>query len=417
MDQESLFSSNNAQTPLAEQKRPVSFDDLVGQSHILNQRLRKIIQTDRWTGFVFWGPPGTGKTSLAKIIAQLTLRPFRTLSGVTCGIKDIKEVLDASKRDFLQGRPSHVLFLDEIHRLNKSQQDVLLPFLEEGSIRFIGATTENPSFEVNNAIISRSLVFQFVSLSQEEIVTILKKALPTSLRLEAGVLEAIAQLSGGDARRALNLLDHLSVSVDKSHSISLADLDSICKAQHIYYDKHGEAHHHTISAFIKSVRGSDPDAAVYYLARMLEAGEDPLFIARRLIILASEDIGNANPAGLMVATSAFNAIHAIGMPEGRIVLAHATTYLACSEKSNKSYVAINQAQEEVKRSGNLEIPPHLKNHSRNYQYPHDSPAGWVACDYLPEKLLGKVFYEPTGHGQEKRISEFLQQKRKPRGKA
>lgn len=401
MENETLFTANSNQVPLAEKQRPESWDSLVGQPHILNDRFRRILETDRWTGFIFWGPPGTGKTSLARIIAGITQRKFHLLSGVTCGVKEIKAVLEGSKADFRMGRPSHILFLDEIHRLNKSQQDVFLPYLEEGSIRFIGATTENPSFEVNNALASRSLSFQFKALSKPDLMTLLTRSTPPEVCLDSSLLERISALAGGDARRALNLLDHLCLSSRESSSISLEDLDKICQAQSLYYDKHGDLHHDTVSAFIKSVRGGDPDAAVYYLARMLEAGEDPLFIARRLVILASEDIGNANPAGLMVATSAFQAVHSIGMPEARIVLSQATTYLACSEKSNRSYVAINLAQQEVQQSGNLEIPLAIR-----YFGSGDK------SNYLPEAIKGKRFYVPNGIGTEKKFVEFLKLKRK-----
>jgi len=417
MDQDTLFESDRRDAPLAEQNRPSSFDKLVGQSHILIERFDKLLKTNRWSGFIFWGPPGTGKTTLARLIANCTARKFHSLSGVTCGTKEIKEVLDISKRDFRMGQAAHILFLDEVHRLNKAQQDVLLPYLEEGSIKFIGATTENPSFEVNNALSSRSIIFQFKQLEETELLKILKRSCPAHLTLQEGVLEELSRMAGGDARRALNLLESLCLSKSEGESISREDLEFLFSAQSLYYDKHGENHHDTVSALIKSVRGSDPDAALYYLARLLESGEDPLFIARRLVILASEDIGNANPAALMVATSGMQATHAIGMPEARIVLGQVTTYLACSEKSNRSYQGINSAVDEVRRSGHLEIPLFLRNaptqmmkdlgYGKDYDYPHDHPGAWVKKDYLPEKLREKKFYCPSERGQEKRFKEFL----------
>lgn len=411
MEQDTLFASDRTQAPWAEQHRPNAFDQMVGQSHILTGSFKRLLATDRWTGLIFWGPPGTGKTTLARIIATSTQRVFHCRSGVVSGVKDIKEVLDLSKRDFLAGRLAHILFLDEVHRLNKAQQDVLLPYLEEGSIRFIGATTENPSFEVNNALISRSVVFRFKALEESELVKLLLRARPKHLTIGNEILEKLAQIAGGDARRALNLLEHLCLPKKEGETITQNDLEALFSAQNLYYDKHGEAHHDTISAFIKSVRGSDPDAALYYLARMLESGEDPLFIARRLIILASEDIGNANPAALMVASSAFQAAHVLGMPEARIVLGQATTYLACSEKSNRSYQAINLAFEEVRKTGALEIPLFIRLHGENYDYPHDHPGAWVKKDYLPKQLNGKKFYHPSDHGQEKRFKDFLNLRR------
>lgn len=402
--------------------RPESFETVFGQTHFLNGRFRELIRSDKWSGLVFWGPPGTGKTTLASVIARSTQRIFVSLSAVTAGVKEIREALEKSKAQVLCGRPAHILFIDEVHRLNKAQQDVLLPYLEDGTVRFIGATTENPSFELNNAIASRAIIFHFNPLEKGEVLQILKRVDLGTTNVSEEVLEKIADVCLGDARRALTLLDHLLLSHGSKKSIEVADFDELTHSQSLYYDKHSEAHHDTISAFIKSVRGSDPDAAVYYLARMLEGGEDPLFIARRIVILASEDIGNANPAALMIAQSAFQAVHAIGMPEARIILSQATTYLACSEKSNRAYVAINEAIETVKQTGNLEIPMHIRNaptkmmkqwgYGKGYDYPHSHNGAWTEAEYLPEKLKNKKFYRPSDRGSEKKFQEFLKSKDK-----
>lgn len=413
--QDTLFSNMNNDTPLAQRARPQDFGQIVGQTHFINDRFKKILSTDKWCGFIFWGPPGTGKTTLASLIAKTTQRPFESLSAVTCGVKEIKEVLEKSRKNFHCGRPAHILFIDEVHRLNKAQQDVLLPFLEEGSIRFIGATTENPSFEINNAIASRSIIYKFHALDSKDIFLLLKRTAPNNISSE--VLEKISDCAHGDARKALNLLDHVCLSHQDNEKIELKDFEEVTQAQSLYYDKKSEGHYDTISAFIKSVRGSDPDAAIYYLARMLEGGEDPVFIARRLIILASEDIGNANPAALMLATSCLQAVHAIGMPEARIPLAQVTTYLACSEKSNRSYQAINEALDEVKQTGMLEIPMNIRNaptsamknwgYGKGYDYPHNHESGWIEAQYMPEKIKHKRFYVPSKHGSEKKFQEFL----------
>lgn len=413
--QDSLFSNQSVDTPLAHRARPQEINEIIGQSHFLNTSFKRVLETDKWCGFIFWGPPGTGKTTLASLIAKVTQRPFRTLSAVTCGVKEIREVLEQSRLNFRSGRPAHILFIDEVHRLNKAQQDVLLPFLEEGSVRFIGATTENPSFEINNAIASRVIIYRFNSLSLHELVEILKKSAPENVEFE--VLERIAACAHGDARKALNLLDHVCLSGSQLEKITIRHFEEVTQAQSLYYDKKSESHYDTISAFIKSVRGSDPDAAIYYLARMIEGGEDPVFIARRLIILASEDVGNANPAALMMATSCLQAVHAIGMPEARIPLAQTTTYLACSEKSNRSYTAINEAIDEVKKSGMLDIPMQIKNaptsmmknwgYGKGYDYPHNHEGGWVEAQYLPEKIKDKRFYSPTARGSEKKFQDFL----------
>ena len=422
MEQDSLFSADNSQSPLAQRMRPQDLDSVVGQTHFLNTHFRQLLLSDKWTGLIFWGPPGTGKTTLASIIARSTNRRFESLSAVTSGVKEIRDILDRSRVEVRTGRAAWILFIDEVHRLNKAQQDVLLPFLEEGSIRFIGATTENPSFEINNAIASRSIIFRFNPLTSKEILLLLKRVNVGTVKIEEDVYERISGSSLGDARRALTLLDHLLLSSGNRGNITLADFEELTHAQSLYYDKKSEAHFDTISAFIKSVRGSDPDAAVYYLARMIEGGEDPLFIARRLIILASEDIGNANPAALMIATSAFQAVHAIGMPEGRIILSQVTTYLACSEKSNRSYQAIEAALESVRTRGAPEIPMHIRNapttlmkewgYGKGYDYPHQHEAGWVPVQYLPDEIKEVRFYIPSHHGSEKKFQEFL----KNRGK-
>jgi len=416
MDELSLFASDGTEEPLAQKMRPKSLEDLVGQKHFLNDNFRRLLATDRWVGFIFWGPPGVGKTSLALVIAGLTKRRFHVLSAVTAGVKDIREILDISRKDMQSGRQAHILFVDEIHRLNKAQQDVLLPYLEDGSIRFIGSTTENPSFEVNNAILSRCLTLPFQPLTEEDLICLVRKS-EKAAQLTEGAILKIAALSGGDARRCFNLLEYLSLSHLTAEKITEEAIEALAKSQSLYYDRHSDYHHDNISALIKSIRGSDPDAAIYYMARMLEGGEDPVFIVRRLIILASEDIGNANPMALVLATNALTAVHAIGMPEARIVLAQTVTYLACCEKSNRSYMAILEAEKLVKEKRDLQVPMHLRNaptqamkqwgHGKNYQYPHNDKRGWVAESYLPDAISTMRFYQPSEHGSEKKIKDFL----------
>lgn len=416
--------------PLAERVRPQKFLDLLGQDKIWakGRPLYSLVEQDRFSALIFWGPPGSGKTSLAHVIGKHLERDVAMLSAVNAGVKDIRKVIEESTERQKQGHKATLMFMDEIHRLNKNQQDVLLPSLETGAIKFIGATTENPSFEVNSAIISRSLVFKFEPLSPRALVEILQLALSSPAAdlerkdITVEVLGVIARSAGGDARRSLNLLEAVLLAAPKETTpISVDVLPSLSETLPLRYDKSGDNHYDTISAFIKSVRASHPDAAVYYLARMIDAGEDPIFIARRLVILASEDIGNANPTALTMATSALQAVHMIGMPEGRIVLSQITTYLASSPKSNRSYVAIDKALADVKEHGTLEIPLHLRNaptqlmkefgYGKNYAYAHDDLANARKLTYLPEQLRNHRYYIPSDIGVEKQLKENLEKLR------
>ena len=399
-------------TPLAVQMRPTTLETFIGQEKIVGKGtpLYKAIVSDKLTSIILYGPPGTGKTTLAKIIAKTTKGAFETINATTSGVKDIKAIIERAKDRVMTNGMKTVAFVDEIHRFNKSQQDTLLPYVEDGTLILIGATTENPHFEVNKALLSRSKVFTLERLSKTAIETILKQAvekLPQRPQITDEAMALMVDISGGDARSALNTLDMALAS-----EVITADVVRQIAAMPLGYDKNGEGHYNTISAFIKSIRGSDPDAAVYYLARMLVAGEDPKFIARRLVISASEDIGNADPRALSVATSAAQAVDFIGMPEGRIILAQATTYLASAPKSNAAYLAINAAMADVSHLAIKDIPSHLKNvnpfdeEKIGYKYPHDF-GGYVQQDYLPQELLDTIYYKPKEIGYEKTIKERL----------
>jgi len=417
--------------PLADRVRPKTLDEFVGQKHLVGEGkvLRKAIQSDDLVSMIFWGPPGVGKTTLARIIAEETKSDFFSISAVTSGVSDVRKIIDKAEhnRKYLGKRT--ILFIDEIHRFNKAQQDALLHSVEDGTILLIGATTENPSFEVISPLLSRCRIYKMDPLSEEEIRIIIDRALQKDQELrnqrlvfEEGVKEFLIRLSAGDARVALNAIELAAKlapkAADGSKRINAQIIQEAMQRRTLFYDKKGDYHYDTISAFIKSLRGSDPDAAIYWLARMLEAGEDPKFIARRMIILASEDIGNADPQALVVATSAFTAVDYIGMPEARIVLAQAAAYLAAAPKSNAAYKAIEEAISDV-RSTELEpVPLHLRNaptrlmeemgYAAGYKYPHNYPGKFVLQDYLPEKLKGKVYYRPSENGYEKEIKERLE---------
>ncbi len=413
--------------PLAERMRPRTLAEFVGQEHLLGEgkMLRQLIEADQLTSLIFWGPPGSGKTTLARIIANATRSHFIFFSAILSGIKEIREIVkEAEEVRKYQGKKT-ILFVDEIHRFNKSQQDAFLPYVERGVFTIIGATTENPSFEVIAPLLSRCKVLVLNPLTNDEIKGILRHALRDaerglgSLRLAItdDALDFMADQAGGDARVALNTLE-TAARLARNGTITLDTAREAVQKKPLLYDKGGEEHYNVISAFIKSMRGSEPDGALYWLARMLEAGEDPLFILRRMVILASEDIGNADPRALQVAVAALQAFQLVGLPEGRIILAQAVTYLATAPKSNASYVGIDAALAEVRASGALPVPLHIRNaptrlmkelgYHKGYRYDHDYAEGHAAQEYLPEKLKGKRFYEPTERGYEKTIKERLE---------
>ncbi len=416
--------------PLAERMRPKTLDEFIGQDHIVGpgKLLRRAIEADRISSLIFYGPPGTGKTTLAKVIAQTTKSFFTDLNAVTAGVADIRRVVEEAKVQLTMYSQRTTLFVDEIHRFNKSQQDALLPYVEEGFIILIGATTENPFFEVNAALLSRSQIFSVQPLDEEHLRVVAKHALEDverglgelEINMDEDALTHLVRYAEGDARKLLNALELAAVTTspnkdgDTIITLEIA-VDSI-QRRAVRYDKTGDNHYDTISAFIKSVRGSDPDAALYWLARMIDAGEDPRFIARRLVILASEDIGNADPQGIQVAVAAFKAYELLGMPEGRLSLAQATTYLASAPKSNASYVGINQALADVKEEGHGAVPMHLRDasykgasklgHGEGYKYPHAFAKNFVKQSYFPDGRE-KAYYRPTSNGYEKEISTYL----------
>ncbi len=411
--------------PLAERMRPATLDEYVGQQHLVgpNAILRKAIESGNLPSLILWGPPGVGKTTLAYIISRQLDRPFFSLSAINSGVKDIREVID--KATLLKETEDNlpVLFIDEIHRFSKSQQDSLLGAVERGLVTLIGATTENPSFEVISALLSRCQVYILKSLSEEDLINLISRALKddeslSKKQIEIQEYEALFRLSGGDARRLLNVLELVvnSAGTEKPVITNKLVLDNVQQNMALY-DKAGENHYDIISAFIKSIRGSDPNAAVYWLARMIAGGEDPLFIARRLLILASEDIGNANPNALLLANNCFQAVNVIGWPESRIILSQTVTYLASSPKSNASYEAINAAQELVSRTGDLPVPLHIRNaptklmknigYGKEYKYSHGYEGNFEDQEYFPDALKGTTLYEPGNNAAEEKLRERL----------
>ena len=415
----------NDLSPLAERMRPTQLEDYMGQEHLTMKGsiLYNAIIQQRIPSMIFWGPPGVGKTTLAQILSKQLNIPFYTLSAINSGVKDIRNVFDSVKKQGMFGGHRAILFIDEIHRFSKSQQDSLLGAVEKGLVTLIGATTENPSFEVIPALLSRCQVYTLKPLEKKHLELLLENAIKNDVLLKTKKIklkeyDALFRFSGGDARRLLNVLE-LVVNAASTNNITV-DNQSVSKVVHenpALYDKTGEMHYDIISAFIKSIRGSDPNAAVYYLARMIEGGEDAKFIARRLVVLAAEDIGNANPNALILAQSTFDAINLVGWPEGRIILSQAVIYLASSAKSNASYMAIESALEEVRKTGDLSIPLHLRNaptklmkdmnYGKEYQYPHSFPDNFVEQEYLPENIQGRSFFEPGDNPRENEMRKNL----------
>jgi putative ATPase len=409
----------NSRPPLAERMRPTKLDDLVGQEHLTGAGgvIRKAIQSGNIPSMILWGPPGVGKTTIANILANEVKKPFHTLSAVSAGVKDVREVIEKAKLS-----PRSILFIDEIHRFNKSQQDALLGAVEKGIITLIGATTENPSFEVNSALLSRTQVYTLKPLGEDQLLALVRQALEKDPDLKARNIQikehtALLNISGGDGRKLLNLVELLADSLAGDIEITDSLVMDVAQKHIALYDKSGEQHYDIISAFIKSIRGSDPNAAVYYLARMIEGGEDVKFIARRMLILASEDIGNANPTALVIANSTFQAVDVIGYPEARIILAQCAIYLASSAKSNASYMAIENALAKVGETGDLPVPLSIRNaptklmkkmgYGQNYKYAHDFDGNFVQAEFLPENIQGTKFYDPGNNAREEELRKYL----------
>ncbi len=431
-DQEAL----SQRAPLADRMRPRTLEEFVGQEHLLGHGkvLRLAIESDHLPSMILWGPPGSGKTTLAMIIAHATGSKFMAFSAVLSGVKEIKEVIKEAEEEWRQRKKRTILFVDEIHRFNKAQQDAFLPHVENGTIILIGATTENPSFEVISPLLSRSKVFTLYALTEKEIGTILNRALEDQERglgkypsvLEPGVMEGICRLANGDARSGLNTLEMIILTTPPDEagirSIKKENLEDALRKRAFLYDKAGEEHYNLISALHKSLRGSDPDASLYWLGRMIEAGEDPLYVARRMIRFASEDVGMADPQALQAAISAMEAFHFVGLPEGTLALAEAAVYLATAPKSNALYLAYQKVEEDVSELENMSVPFHLRNaptplmkklgYGKGYKYPHEYPDHFVEEEYLPENLQGRIYYEPTEQGFESEIRRRLSGRRK-----
>ncbi len=424
-------TSMEREAPLAARLRPRTLDEVVGQQHIIgkDKLLYRAIKADKLSSIIFYGPPGTGKTTLAKVIAGTTSAEFTQINATVAGKKDMEDVVKAAKDTLGMYGKKTILFIDEIHRFNKSQQDYLLPFVEDGTVILIGATTENPYFEVNGALISRSIIFELKPLSTEDIKELIHRAVYDKERgmgaydaeIDEDALDFLADISGGDARHALNAVELGIMTTERAADgkihITLPVAQECIQKRAVRYDKSGDNHYDTVSAFIKSMRGSDPDAAVYYLARMLYAGESVTFVARRIMICASEDVGMADPQALQIAVNASLAVERVGMPEAQIILSEAAMYVACAPKSNACVMAIGEAMSEVEKSGNLPIPSHLQDahyksaaklgHGTGYLYAHDYPNNYVKQQYLPYELNGKEFYHPSGNGYEVKIKEHM----------